>query len=64
MRTRVSEAIAALGYRPHAGARAMRGRSYTVGVTVPELSSPFPAQVSQMISAADQPRLKKLVPYL
>jgi LacI family transcriptional regulator len=52
MRARVEAAISTLGYRPHAGARAMRGRSYTVGVTLPELASPFPSQVSERISAA------------
>ncbi|MEU7836992.1 substrate-binding domain-containing protein [Nonomuraea sp. NPDC049129] len=41
MRARVSSAIEELGYRPNAGARGMRGRSYTVGVTLTAISSPF-----------------------
>lgn len=49
MRARVTAAIETLGYRPHAAARAMRGRSYTVGVMVPELSSPFPTEVSESL---------------
>ena len=45
MHERVTAAIERLGYRPHAGARGMRGRSYTVGVMLVELSSPFPVEV-------------------
>jgi LacI family transcriptional regulator len=29
----------------------MRGRSFTIGVTIPELSSPFPSQISESVSA-------------
>jgi LacI family transcriptional regulator len=50
MRATVTEAIEQLGYRPHAGARTMRGRSFTVGVMIPELSSPFLAQVADVIA--------------
>ena len=50
MQARVDAAIEQLGYRPHAGARAMRGRSYTVGVALVELTSPFRAEVAQGIS--------------
>lgn len=50
MRTKVLSAIEKLGYRPNAGARAMRGRSYTVGVMLVELSSPFQPEVVQGIS--------------
>lgn len=46
MRMRVEESIAALGYRPHAAARSMRGRSYTLGVTVVDLASPFQGEVA------------------
>jgi LacI family transcriptional regulator len=45
MRARVHQAIADLGYRPHAAARGLRGQSYTVGVMVPDLHNPFFAQV-------------------
>ncbi|MFC4012138.1 LacI family DNA-binding transcriptional regulator [Nonomuraea purpurea] len=41
MRERVKAAIEELGYRPHAAARAMRGRTYTIGVLLPELRNPF-----------------------
>ncbi len=49
MKERVTEAIEQLGYRPHAGARAMRGKSFTIGVRLVELSSPFPHEVAQGI---------------
>jgi LacI family transcriptional regulator len=45
MRAKVSTAIEKLGYRPHAGARGMRGRSFTVGVVLTEMSSPFQPEV-------------------
>ncbi|MFV0634114.1 LacI family DNA-binding transcriptional regulator [Demequina sp.] len=51
MRQRVTHAIDTLGYRPHAGARAMRGRTYTIGVVLTELSSPFQTEVAQRIGA-------------
>jgi LacI family transcriptional regulator, galactose operon repressor len=41
MRDRVKAAIAELGYRPHAAARAMRGRTFTLGVLLPHLRNPF-----------------------
>jgi LacI family transcriptional regulator len=41
MRAKVTTAIERLGYRPHAGARGMRGRSYTIGVMLTDLGSPF-----------------------
>lgn len=50
MRERVTAAIDLLGYRPNAGARAMRGRSFTVGVLLRELTSPFQPEVAQGLS--------------
>ncbi|WP_067026821.1 LacI family DNA-binding transcriptional regulator [Streptomyces dysideae] len=50
MRNRVTAAIEELGYRPHTGARAMRGRTYTIGVVLVELASPFQTEVAQGIS--------------
>jgi LacI family transcriptional regulator len=41
MRARVRQAIAELGYRPHAAARGMRGQTYTIGVLIPDLRNPF-----------------------
>jgi LacI family transcriptional regulator len=45
MREKVKRAIDSLGYRPHPGARAMRGRSFTIGVMLVDLSSPFVPQI-------------------
>lgn len=51
MRAKVEQAIVDLGYRPHAGARAMRGRSYTLGILVPEnLHNPFISAVVDAIT--------------
>ena len=41
MRDRVRAAIDELGYRPHAAARAMRGRTFTIGVLLPHIRNPF-----------------------
>ena len=41
MRTKVQQAIEELGYRPNAGARGLRGQTYTVGVMLPDLRNPF-----------------------
>ncbi|MDP4505154.1 LacI family DNA-binding transcriptional regulator [Nonomuraea turcica] len=41
MRDRVKAAIEELGYRPQAAARAMRGRTFTIGVLLPDLRNPF-----------------------
>jgi LacI family transcriptional regulator len=45
MRTRVRAAIEQLGYRPSAAARALRGRTYTIGVMLPDFRNPFFADV-------------------
>jgi LacI family transcriptional regulator len=50
MQAKVTAAIEKLAYRPHAGARAMRGRSYTVGVMLIELSSPFQPEIVEGIT--------------
>ncbi|MFI5910691.1 LacI family DNA-binding transcriptional regulator [Dactylosporangium sp. NPDC051541] len=44
-RTRVRQAIAELGYRPYAAARGMRGRTYTIGVMLPDIRNPFFADI-------------------
>jgi len=41
MRDRVGRAVEQLGYRPMAGARAMRGRTYTVGIVTSDVRNPF-----------------------
>ncbi|MET7425774.1 LacI family DNA-binding transcriptional regulator [Dactylosporangium sp. NPDC005555] len=45
MRARVQRAIAELGYRPYTGARGMRGRTFTIGVMLPDIRNPFFADV-------------------
>ncbi|MEU8821556.1 LacI family DNA-binding transcriptional regulator [Actinoplanes sp. NPDC048796] len=45
MRSRVRAAIDQLGYRPSAAARALRGRTYTIGVMLPDVRNPFFADV-------------------
>jgi LacI family transcriptional regulator len=45
MRDKVRQAMADLGYRPHAAARGMRGQTYTLGVMVPDIRNPFFADV-------------------
>ncbi|GAA1703090.1 LacI family DNA-binding transcriptional regulator [Nonomuraea bangladeshensis] len=44
-RLRVQAAIDELGYRPHNAARAMRGRTFTIGVLLPHISNPFFAEI-------------------
>ncbi|MDX3798267.1 LacI family DNA-binding transcriptional regulator [Streptomyces sp. AK04-3B] len=50
MRVKVTTAIELLGYRPQAGARAMRGRSYTVGVMLAALSHPFQPEIVEGVT--------------
>ncbi|MCA1220778.1 LacI family DNA-binding transcriptional regulator [Streptomyces sp. 8L] len=45
MRERVREAMEALDYRPHAAARGMRGRTYTIGVLLDNLRNAFFADI-------------------
>ena len=55
MRAKVTEAIERLGYRPQAGARAMRGRSYTVGGMLAALSHPFQPEIVEGITDELEP---------
>src|SRR6478609_7375437 len=41
MRERVTAAMIELDYRPRVAARAMRGRTYTIGVELPDFSNQF-----------------------
>jgi len=50
MLVNVASTIERLGYRPHAAARAMRGRSFTIGVMLVALSSPFQPEIVTGIS--------------
>ncbi|GAA4811054.1 LacI family DNA-binding transcriptional regulator [Streptomyces ziwulingensis] len=45
MREKVTAAIAELGYRPHAAARGMRGRTYTIGVLLDNVRNAFFADI-------------------
>ncbi|WP_239163575.1 LacI family DNA-binding transcriptional regulator [Paractinoplanes rishiriensis] len=45
MQTKVRAAIEELGYRPSAAARGLRGRTYTIGVLLPDLGNPFFADI-------------------
>ncbi|WP_205325494.1 LacI family DNA-binding transcriptional regulator [Glycomyces sp. YM15] len=41
MRERVTAAIERLGYRPRVSARGMRGKTFTLGIEIPDLANPF-----------------------
>lgn len=45
MRSRVRAAVDELGYRPSAAARALRGRTWTIGVMLPDVRNPFFADI-------------------
>ncbi|MEU2250927.1 LacI family DNA-binding transcriptional regulator [Streptomyces sp. NPDC019224] len=45
MQERVRTAMAELGYRPHAAARGMRGRTYTIGVLLDNVRNAFFADI-------------------
>lgn len=45
MREKVTAAITELGYRPHAAARGMRGRTYTIGVLLDNVRNAFFADI-------------------
>ena len=52
LRERVQASIDKLGYRPSTAARAMRGRTYTVGVLVIDLHNPFVPDIVDGANAA------------
>jgi LacI family transcriptional regulator len=52
MRERVQNAISALGYRPNAAARGMRGKTFTVGVLISDIQNEFYAQVLSGLAEA------------
>ncbi len=52
MRSRVTQAIDELGYRPSVVARSMRGSSYTIGVEIPNTANLFFDSVMNELTAA------------
>ncbi len=56
LRTKVEASIQKLSYRPSMAARGMRGRTFTIGILVIELSNPFLAGI---IEAANNTLLEK-----
>ncbi|WP_330286120.1 LacI family DNA-binding transcriptional regulator [Streptomyces sp. NBC_00576] len=52
MRAKVRSAIDELGYRPHAGARGLRGQTYTIGVMLPDIRNPFFPEILDGITAS------------
>ncbi|GAA3880687.1 LacI family DNA-binding transcriptional regulator [Streptomyces lacrimifluminis] len=51
MRERVRGAMAELGYRPHAAARGMRGRTYTIGILLASIRNAFYADLLEGVDA-------------
>lgn len=45
MQEKVRAAMAELNYRPHAAARGMRGRTYTIGILLDNIRNPFFADI-------------------
>jgi len=52
MRQRVTAAMTELNYRPSIAARAMRGRTYTIGIELPDLSNQFFTRIVRGATAA------------
>ncbi|EJJ31456.1 LacI family DNA-binding transcriptional regulator [Rhizobium sp. CF142] len=52
LRTKVNASIEKLGYTPNTAARAMRGRTFVIGVIFPDMRNPFFADILAGISAA------------
>lgn len=62
MREKVSQAAKALGYRPRSAARAMRGRSYTVGVLLADIGAPsVPVIVEGIVRGLDNSPFQTLM---
>lgn len=52
MRERVTAAMTQLNYRPRIAARAMRGRTYTLGIELPDLANHFFARIARGATGA------------
>ncbi len=62
LRLKVEDAIETLKYRPSTAARAMRGRTFTVGILVVELTNPFiPTLLEEMDAGLAQASYKSMV---
>lgn len=55
MRAKVQASAEKLGYRPHAAARGMRGKTYTLGVLLSDLHNPFFSEVVAGITEVCKP---------
>ena len=55
MRSRVEAAIAELNYRPQFAARGLRGRTFTFGVTLPDMRNQFFADIMDGVWVATKP---------
>jgi LacI family transcriptional regulator len=52
LRSKVEASVARLGYRPRPAARAMRGKTYTLGVLLPDIRNPFFSDILDGVNAA------------
>src|SRR6266704_1179945 len=52
MSQRVRASMTALGYRPNAAARGMRGRSFTIGLLLDNIHNPFYADILDGVTDA------------
>jgi DNA-binding LacI/PurR family transcriptional regulator len=52
LRSRVEASMARLRYRPLAAARGMRGRTYTLGLLLPDIRNPFFADILSGVNSA------------
>jgi LacI family transcriptional regulator len=55
LRRKVEKAIAELGYQPNMAARAMRGRTATIGILLVEIANPFLTQIIDGVNEVLQP---------
>lgn len=61
LRARVLQAIEKLDYRPLASARGLRGRTYSVGVILPDIRNPFFAEIVNGLAPQLRTRQYQLV---
>jgi DNA-binding LacI/PurR family transcriptional regulator len=52
LRSKVQRSVHKLGYRPRPAARMMRGRSYTMGILIPDIRNPFFADILEGVNTA------------